>query len=107
MKMEDGLSAIGIGVNDQAVAAMGNSLGLGDFAGYDEQVTQGEFVFQAGVVDRFDVAVWYEKHVGWRNGVNIAKGGHLLILVKNFGAGLPGGDFAEDTVGIHGMDKLR
>lgn len=97
VQVVDGLSAVRASVNDQAVAAFIDSFLFCDFTRDNEQVTEQAFVFGRGLVDRGDVLVRDNEHMGWPDGMQVAEGGYALVLIKHSGWGLSGGNFTEDA----------
>src|SRR5512138_2724849 len=97
MEMEDGLPAVGTGVRDQTIASPGNPLLLGELARRREKMPNELLILRFQRRDRFDVPVWNDQDMGWRDGMRIPKGSHLIVLIKNCGLRFPGNDPAKNT----------
>lgn len=101
MQVENGLSAMGASVDNQAVAALLDVFLFCDFARCKEEISQGELILRIGLVDRLDVPVGNDQNMSWRNRVDVAEGGYKLILVKDAGFGLTGNNFAKKAGSVH------
>jgi len=99
VQMVDHLPTIVACVSDQAVARLGDAFLLSDLPGDREQATDDHLVLGHQVIDGSDMFIGHDQHVCRRDGMDVAKGGHQLILVERLAGGIPGDDPAESAVG--------
>ena len=81
MEVVDGLSAVGAGVEDDAVA-VGEVLKAGDFGGGGEEVAEEGCVGWNSVGERGDVAFGDDEDVGRGLGIDVGDGEGEVVLVE-------------------------
>jgi len=96
MEVVDGLSAVGAGVEDDAVA-VGEVLKAGDFGGGGEEVAEEGCVGWGGVREGGDVAFGDDEDVGRGLGIDVGEGEGEVVLVEAGDGDGGGGDLAEEA----------
>jgi hypothetical protein len=101
MEVVDGLSAVGAGVEDDAVAAsvLANAevLLAGDLGGGGEEVAEEGGVGWNSVGERGDVALGDDEDVDGGLGVDVGEGEGEVVLVEAGDGDGGGGDLAEEA----------
>jgi len=91
----DLLPAVAVAVHDEAVAVLGDP-GIGrQLAGHGEHAAERQLVIGLHVVDGGDQHVGHDQDMGLGLGLDVAKGGHQLVLIKDVGGDLFADDFAD------------
>ena len=98
----DLLPAVAVAVHDEAVAILGNARLAGQLAGDGEHPAQRQLVIRLHVVDGGDQHVGDDQDMGLSLGLDVAKGGHQVVLIKDVGGDLFADDFAENGFLRHG-----
>jgi hypothetical protein len=93
----DGLSAVGAGVDDEAVA-VGEMLVAGDLGGGGEEVAEEGRVGGGGVGGRGDVLFGNDEDVGGGLRVDVGEGEGEVVFVEAGDGDGGGGDLAEEAV---------
>jgi len=96
MEVVDGLSAVGAGVEDDAVA-VGEVLLAGDLGGGGEEVAEEGGVGWNSVGERGDVALGDDEDVDGGLGVDVGEGEGEVVLVEAGDGDGGGGDLAEEA----------
>lgn len=99
VQMVDHLPAIVACVSDQAVAGSGDAFLLSDLPRDGIQTPNDLLVLGRQIIDGSDMFIGYDQHVCGRDGMDVAKGGHQLILIERLARGIPRDDPAESAVG--------
>lgn len=97
MQVEDRLSGIGAGVDDQTIATFLQVLCLSQLASNGDEMAENRFIFWSGIIYRGNVAVGNQEDVHWSDRSSIPKGSDALILIKDGGWQAAGDDFTEDA----------
>ena len=97
MQMENGLSAVEACVGNDAVTVLVDPLIFCESVGSREDMPHQLLVFNIQGVDRLDMFVRYDQYVRWRDGMEIAEGGHLFVTVNDRGFGFVCNNFTEDA----------
>src|SRR5687767_13290213 len=81
MNMGDGLSTIGTGVGNQPIAAIRDSFLRSKLFCNKEEMSHKGLIIVDQHVDRINMFIGYDQNMGGRGRVDIAEGGHLLIMI--------------------------
>ena len=95
--MKYSLPAVGAGIGDEPVAALGDPLFFRKFARDGKEVTHKLFILHIQGADRFDMLVRYQQDVRRSDWTAIPKGSYLFISVYDCSVGIAGSDLAENT----------
>jgi len=82
VKVKNRLATIHTSIDDDAVTTAYNAVHLGNPASGGEKMAEDGFILSFDMVDGLDMFVWHDQHVRWSHRVNIAEGGHQLILIN-------------------------
>ena len=85
VQVVDLLSAMGIAVDDQTVAVLGDAFLARDLGGDHEQVSEQRLVGRRDVVGGRDRLDRHDQHVGRRARVDVAEGDHALVPIDDIG----------------------
>lgn len=85
MKMIDALPAIRSGVGDDAITGMVDSLFLCYSSRDREEMPNESFIFRFELVHGFDMPVWHDQDMRWRDRVNIVESRHLFVAINDPG----------------------
>jgi hypothetical protein len=110
VNMKHLLSGILVAIHKQAIAPFGHALFFGDYFGGREHVADELFVFRQHVIHRGDLLIGHDQNVHRRLGVDIPKGGHLVITKDDIGGDFTLDDLAENSRHgrlLSGKDSLR
>lgn len=77
------LTPMPVAVDDQPVPILSNPLLLSQFPGYKQHSPGDLLIVLCQVVSRGNKLVGDNQHVSRRSRVNIAKGGHQVILIQD------------------------
>jgi hypothetical protein len=94
----DGLSAVRASVRDHAIAALGDALLRGELTRHTEEMSHELLIFHFQRIDRFDMFVWYDQDMSRRNGINVAKGCCLIVLMDDDCFGFIIHDLTKDAI---------
>lgn len=102
VEMVNHLTSLLANIHDQTVAALGNTLLLGNLPGSEQEFAGQAFINLRQVSDGWNVLPGNDQEVSWRLRVDVAEGDDIRILVDDRGRYLTLGDPAEQAVG-HGV----
>lgn len=97
VEVKDDLACTPAGVDDEAVAGLGNFFLFGDPASDEEEVPGERFAFGRQLVEAGNVLDGNDEHVDGRARRAVVKGDGALVAVDDVGRGLPGYDSAKDA----------
>ena len=98
MQVKNHLTRIWTAVGNQTVSGLIYTFLDCNDAGNQKQMTGKQFIGFCQVIDRCNMPVWNDQHVGGCNRVNIPECGNLLVLVQNLSRGFSGYDFTKDAI---------
>ena len=101
MQMVDGLSAVGAGVDDDAISAS-EACVAGYLRRLREQMPEEGGVLFFGVCLRGDVLPGNDQEMGGRLGIDIGEDDAAFVLILSIGRNSAGDDLAEQAVRRHG-----
>jgi hypothetical protein len=96
--MKDGLACACACVDDCAIAALGESLLVGDARGDAQEMAEQSFIPLRSFVQRFDVIVRDDEHMHGRLRIDVAQGDASLVLVNNVGSNLARNNLAKKAI---------
>jgi hypothetical protein len=107
VQVEDGLTAIQTGIDDETIAAVLNIFFFSDFSRGKEDATKNQRIFRFSLVDRFNVAIWHNQDMGRANRLDVAEGGHIFVAIHDVGFGFTGDDFTEEAGHVEWFPKMK
>jgi len=93
--MKDSLPPVRTGVDDHTVAALVHTILHGELPANDEHVPDQSRIFLGQFVNGGNVFVGHDQDVRRRYGMDVAKGGHLIIAIHDVGRSILRDDFAK------------
>ena len=80
--VENGLSAVRVGVHNETITALVNTFLFCEFPCGCDEMSHQWFVGSFQIIDRIDVNVRHDQDVRRRDRIDIAEGGHLFVAVS-------------------------
>lgn len=105
MQVKHRLPAVRTRVRDQAIAAFGNVLPGRDLPGGEDHMAHQRLILRLHLVQRPDVSVRGDQDVRRRDGMDIAKGGHELVMIDDACTRFMIYHFAEDAGISHARNR--
>src|SRR4249919_1091095 len=102
VELEDGLAAVGIAVDDDAVAISGKAFAPRVGGGGEDEPGDDFPLLRLEVVERGDRRLGHEQHVDRRLWRDVAEGDDIVVLMDDVGRDFAADDPAEDGVVLHG-----
>jgi len=106
MNMEDSLSRVGIGVDDETVAILGDAFLRGELFCGGEEMPDYLLILMGKHVERVNMFVGHDQNMSRRGRVQVTEGCYLFVTKYICAGNIPCDDFTENTV-WHGCSPKK
>jgi zinc transporter ZupT len=100
VQVRDAVAGVWAGVDNAAIASLGQAFEASDFSGSSDDCTDDGIVLGLERFGVVDVLVRHHQHVGGQLRIDVAEGRDLVVLEDDSGRNAAADDLAEDAIGI-------